>query len=197
VLQVQGKSKRETEQILLARHPEPVRREQIRPVSIDSIEVRFVMSDETRKAMERYWELKGRCSVTELFSACLEFFLNQKDPERRAERAAVRDILDPGPRSSNIEGSLFPEKVEPPKRYIRAAVRKLTRQKSQGRCEYVDPETGRRCESRYLLQFDHIDPYCSGGASDEENIRQLCRMHNQWFAGKMFQSEIELLSSSP
>ncbi|MFH1017012.1 MAG: HNH endonuclease signature motif containing protein, partial [Pseudomonadota bacterium] len=89
--------------------------------------------------------------------------------------------------------ALFPEKVDPPTRYIPAEVKREVWKRSEGRCEYVDPQTGRRCESQYLLQYDHMGPFCTGGASDEDNIRHLCRAHNQYFAVKMFQSEAEFL----
>ncbi len=139
--------------------------------------------------MERFWELTGRCSVSELLSTCLEFYLDQKDPQRKLE---MKQPTLPAKLKTPVD--LFPQ-IEPPTRYIAAGVKRLVQNRSGGQCEYVDPQSGRRCESRYLLQFDHIDPYCSGGSSDEENIRHLCRMHNQYLAIKMFQSEAELVSS--
>ncbi len=184
ILRIEGKSKKETERLLVSLRPEEPRREQIRAISSQETEIRFSISEETQKAMERYWQLKGKCSVSELFSTCLDFFLSQKDPQRQEVK----------PRSNKTR-ALFPEKVEPPTRYIPAEVKRDVWKRSKSQCEYMDPYTGRRCESRYRLEFDHIDPFCSGGASDEDNIRHLCRAHNLYFAGKIFQSEAELLSS--
>lgn len=45
-------------------------------------------------------------------------------------------------------------------------------------CEYVDPITGRKCESNYQLQKDHIIPKAKGGSDYASNLRTLCRTHN-------------------
>ncbi|MFH1017097.1 MAG: hypothetical protein V1798_02820 [Pseudomonadota bacterium] len=192
ISRIEGLSKRETEKVLLKESPQkPLTSETVRPITAEMSEVRFPITEETRQAMERFWDLKGRCSVSELFSACLDFYLSQKDPREKDKKKALTlpVRLKAQPDSSSDS--------RPPTRYIAADAKRMVRDRSKGQCEYVDPESGRRCESRYLLEFDHMDPYCSGGSSNEENIRHLCRMHNQYFAGKMFQSAAELLSSRP
>jgi hypothetical protein len=45
-------------------------------------------------------------------------------------------------------------------------------------CEYVDSETGRRCESTYQLEVDHIVPRALGGSNHPSNLRCLCKQHN-------------------
>lgn len=45
-------------------------------------------------------------------------------------------------------------------------------------CEYIDPVTARKCDSRYQLQKDHIIPKAKGGGDDARNLRTLCRTHN-------------------
>ncbi|MFH1017804.1 MAG: HNH endonuclease [Pseudomonadota bacterium] len=192
VNRIEGLSKRETEKVLLKESPEKsLTSETVRSITAEISEVRFPITEETRQAMERFWGLKGRGSVSELFSVCLDFYLSQKDPSRKDKKRTltlpVRLKAQPGSSTDST----------PPTRYIAAEAKRMVRDRSRGRCEYVDPQSGRRCESRYLLEFDHIDPYWSGGSSNEENIRHLCRMHNQYLAGKMFQSEAELLSSQP
>lgn len=48
-----------------------------------------------------------------------------------------------------------------------------------GRCAYVGADGIRCCETAWL-EFDHVQPWSLGGASDDpENIRLLCRGHNQ------------------
>ncbi|MFH1016856.1 MAG: hypothetical protein V1798_01585, partial [Pseudomonadota bacterium] len=191
ISRIEGLSKRETEKVLLREAPErPLTSETVRPITAEVSEVRFPITEETRQAMERFWGLKGRCSVSELFSVCLDFYLSQKDPSRKDEKKTLTlpVRLKTQPDSSTD--------ARPPTRYIAADAKRMVRDRSKGQCEYVDPKSGRRCESRYLLEFDHMDPYCSGGSSNEENIRHLCRMHNQYLAGKIFQSEAKMVSSS-
>ena len=45
-------------------------------------------------------------------------------------------------------------------RYIPAPVRREVWRRDGGRCSYVDPHSGRRCGSRFLLELDHIVPLC-------------------------------------
>ena len=59
-------------------------------------------------------------------------------------------------------------------------------QRDQGQCTYQDPATGNRCNSRHLLQVDHIHPRALGGTNDESNLRLLCAQHNRHRAEKTF-----------
>ena len=64
-------------------------------------------------------------------------------------------------------------------RFLRRAARFLRRaapflRRSGGGCgsairaagSYVDRDSGRRCDSRYLLEIDHIVPYARGGVRE-------------------------------
>ena len=64
-------------------------------------------------------------------------------------------------------------------RAIPAAVRRQVWQRDDGRCGYVDRQTGRRCNSRHLIEIDHILPYALGGSADPENLRLLCGAHHR------------------
>ena len=64
-------------------------------------------------------------------------------------------------------------------RAIPAAVRRQVWQRDGGRCCYLDRRTGRRCNSRHLIEIDHILPYALGGGADPENLRLLCHAHHR------------------
>ena len=64
-------------------------------------------------------------------------------------------------------------------RAIPAAVKRQVWQRDGGRCSYVDRETGRRCNSRHLIEIDHILPYALGGGADPGNLRVRCRAHHR------------------
>jgi len=64
-------------------------------------------------------------------------------------------------------------------RAIPAAVRRQVWQRDGGRCSYVDRQTGRRCNSRHLIEMDHILPYSLGGGADPGNLRLCCRAHHR------------------
>ena len=70
-------------------------------------------------------------------------------------------------------------KPSAPGRAIPAAVKRQVWQRDGGRCSYVDRETGRCCNSRHLIEMDHILPYALGGGADPGNLRLRCRAHHR------------------
>jgi len=70
-------------------------------------------------------------------------------------------------------------------RHIPADVKRAVRERDQARCAFVS-ESGRRCGSSRWLEFDHIVPVAQGGEATVENIRLLCRAHNQHAAERAF-----------
>ena len=53
---------------------------------------------------------------------------------------------------------------------------------------YTAPD-GTRCSCTQNLEFDHIYPHALGGESIEENLRLLCRSHNQMMAERVLGKE--------
>ena len=72
-----------------------------------------------------------------------------------------------------------PATSAPETRTIPTASKREVWQRDAGRCSYVDPESGRRCTARYLLQVEHIQPYALGGTADPDNLRLLCAAHHR------------------
>jgi hypothetical protein len=67
-----------------------------------------------------------------------------------------------------------------PSRYITTKVRKFIWSRDQGRCQYQSTVSGKKCESKHQLQIDHIHRFADGGGHKPENLRLLCRAHNNW-----------------
>jgi hypothetical protein len=53
-------------------------------------------------------------------------------------------------------------------------------------CEYVDLQSGRRCECKFGLQREHIIPIARGGTNELSNMQLLCQSHNQLRAQQVF-----------
>ena len=67
---------------------------------------------------------------------------------------------------------------------ITAKTKRYLLAKAHQACEYQDPRTGRRCQANFQLEVDHIKPLALGGEHRAENLRILCRAHNQLAAKK-------------
>jgi 5-methylcytosine-specific restriction endonuclease McrA len=74
------------------------------------------------------------------------------------------------------------------RRTIPAHVRRSVRERDGDQCTSTS-ENGQRCAARDALEFDHIQPVARGGKSTVENVRLLCRGHNQNEAEKSLGAE--------
>jgi len=73
----------------------------------------------------------------------------------------------------------------PGTRHVPAHVRRAVWERDGGRCTFVSA-TGRRCEARARLEFDHIEEFACGGESTVAGMRLRCRAHNQYQAEQSF-----------
>jgi hypothetical protein len=73
-------------------------------------------------------------------------------------------------------------------RHVPAHVKRAVWMRDEGRCTFV-AESGHRCEARWFLEFDHIDPVARGGEATADRMRLRCRAHNQYEAERTFGAE--------
>jgi hypothetical protein len=67
-------------------------------------------------------------------------------------------------------------------------VRREVWKRDGGRCTWTSPD-GRRCDSRWRLELDHIESPLFGGRSTVENLRLRCRAHNLLYAEEVYGRE--------
>lgn len=97
--------------------------------------------------------------VEQLLGETVLYYLDKHDPLRKAP--AQPRVSDPRAR-------------RPPQ-----SVKDEVTRRDGGRCAFVAPD-GTRCAQTRWLDYDHIEPWSLGGASNTaENIRLLCGPHNQ------------------
>jgi 5-methylcytosine-specific restriction endonuclease McrA len=68
---------------------------------------------------------------------------------------------------------------------VPAHVRRMAWLRAGGRCEWV-LESGERCGCQTRLELDHVVPRARGGPSTVDNVRVLCRSHNELAARLAF-----------
>jgi hypothetical protein len=69
-------------------------------------------------------------------------------------------------------------------RGIPKSVYRLVWERDGGKCAFVSAD-GHRCDATRRLEIDHIQPLALGGATTPDNLRLLCRPHNQFEAERV------------
>ena len=140
---------------------------------------------ERAKELLRHKFPEGR--LEDILGAALDAYLDRHDPERAIRRKEARRAA----KERRQEGSLAdsprePAPLPPPARRIPHSVREAVWKRDGGRCAFIAAD-GRRCGERGMLEYDHVLPVAAGGSSrDPDNIRLLCRAHNQQAAVRWF-----------
>ncbi|MBI4125378.1 MAG: HNH endonuclease [Deltaproteobacteria bacterium] len=152
--------------------PKP-RPETIKPITEESVVFKFTGSAELRKKLEKARQIlrhkHPHGKLEDIINEALESFLEKRDPERRIARKKQHDPLQKGRATSSS-------------RRIPQRIKDQVWVRDRGRCQYTSQD-GKQCGEKAWLEFDHIQPWVLGGVSDDtENIRLLCRTHNQWRA---------------
>jgi hypothetical protein len=131
--------------------------------------------------VERFRELKGNLSLEQVFQLALSISLDRIDPLRKPQK--VRPGQSTRTSESKTKATQTSQNVgSSASRYIPASLIQALFKRSGGRCEFVDPKTGRRCESCFRLQVDHIIPFSCGGLTNLDNTRHYCPNHNRLVA---------------
>jgi 5-methylcytosine-specific restriction endonuclease McrA len=73
-------------------------------------------------------------------------------------------------------------------RHIPQAMKDKVYARDKGRCAFVGSD-GRRCDSTWNLQIDHIKPFAKGGTHSIRNLRLLCARHNILEAERVYSKE--------
>ena len=155
----------------------PVRSACAKPLSSESFEVQFTLSQEGQDRLRYAQELLSHeipsGDLAEVFEKLLELAI----PQLEKRKFAATEKPRPGHRGSAADSRHIPDSVQ-----------RAVWERDQGRCTFVS-ESGHRCEARTFIEFDHIEAFARGGEATVEGIRLLCRAHNHYEAERTFGAE--------
>lgn len=148
-------------------NPQVPVRAHVEPLNAEQVAVRFTMDRRVLEKMERALELLGHRVAPNDIASVFERALDALLPALERQKFAATDRPQ-APRN------------EPPAnaRTLSAHVKRSVWARDGGRCTFANA-SGKRCECRRALQYDHVRPIALGGESTLENLRLLCPAHNQ------------------
>lgn len=133
--------------------------------SDESIRLEITLTKEQLTELERVKELISHQNPNPKISDLIEFlvknYLKQKDPFKRQITSVTEAVTQ-----------------QKSKRYIHPKVKALIFQRDQC-CQWKDPITKQKCNSKFQLQIDHKKSVWLGGENKQENLQLLCSIHNQ------------------
>ncbi|MBI3016771.1 MAG: HNH endonuclease [Deltaproteobacteria bacterium] len=160
-----------------------VKKEAVKPIALKRFKVEFSASEELTKKIQRAKEIlrhkypKG--NLEDIIDEALELLLEKKDPQRKISQKEQGAFLEMPLALSDTRRS----------RYVPEKIKQIIWERDEGQCSYVSPE-GKSCRERNFIELDHVHPWSLGGSSTTENLRLLCRTHNQWRSEKTFNSQV-------
>jgi 5-methylcytosine-specific restriction endonuclease McrA len=165
---VEKTSVRESQKKLAAVFPETrVKPDRIAPVSESQVRLEFVASKELADKLER---LKGLLAhknfdgnMGKLIELMADLALEKLTPK-------TPDFDIPQQRAQTVKSKSS--------RYISVQAKRSVWHQAQGRCQFKDPVTLKKCDSNHGLQYDHIHAFSKGGPSTSNNLQLLCAAHN-------------------
>jgi hypothetical protein len=166
VMELTGFSKRSAEKRIAEIFPSQSKPDRTKQIAENAVEIRFTVS---RDEAELFEKLLDRNAHTNFERSKAQLFV-------KLARAALKKFEGKQAQDSLPHG---PAKVR--SRYIPMQTRRKIWQRDKGFCQYVDPTTGKQCNSRHGLQLDHIERYSEGGSHEPENLRLLCGPHYRNF----------------
>ena len=151
------------------------RRGRISSSASGGYEVRLSLTDEEHAHLRQAQALLGHAVPSGdpaiIYARAMEHYLAHLEKQRLGAKPASATAV---PRGGG--------------RGIPKALRRFVCERNGGRCAFVSAD-GHRCESTRQLEIDHIQPVALGGETKPENLRLLCRAHNQYEAERLLGKE--------
>lgn len=198
-------SKRDLEKEVAKENPRVAVPERVKPVAENLMKLELGITDQIHEDLKRAQDLcssqSGKpATLEDTLRELLKFYLDRKDPVKRAERAQAREErkgqvvdnkpefatqpeLSPG-RVKDDQGDLITQgsvRKQPISQDARPRIpARLIHQinlRDGQRCAHID-KNGKRCTERRWLDIHHVQPLFLGGSNSLENLTTLCKAHH-------------------
>lgn len=202
LIALEHKNAFETEKVLAVAFNKPAQTQEIiRPQSNESVRVEITFTTEEFKEFEQVKNLLShtcyRGEWKEVILVLTRKYIRskigpRKDTKVEASFADSKVIKSKNTTLNSTTQSFAVAEVKPKKTvkatpkgrpYLSNKIKRALFKKAQYKCQYKNGR-GYACNSTYQLQIDHIFPKALGGGDQIENLRVLCRTHNQLHAQK-------------
>ncbi len=196
---LENKTTKECVEELVSISPQSIPQEKRRELTKDVTELKVMLNKDLISRLDKIKALLSHQNPTMTDQELIEFMakvtLNKIDPKEKAKRARKRARKEvetpPVSRTTSLtnDAAVLPmigsetcvkEKRMSVYRYIPSTVKCEVYMRDKGQCTHPN------CGSRRFLEYDHILPVAMGGKSTVDNVRLLCRNHNQYAAIERF-----------
>lgn len=187
--QVRHKGIGETQQMVAAYLDiEPVQFEKSLHQADKSVRVEMTLNEKQMELVKRVKELMstthGYPQMNEVVEFLCQEYLKRKDPlvveSRKQQRELKTEVglMAAKCKEENAARAVTSESEVKSRIPIPVSVKRTVMARDRT-CQWKDPRTQKRCESRTNLQIDHVRPVWAGGTNDFSNLQVLCGAHNR------------------
>jgi len=161
------------------------RRGRLSPSANGSYEVRLSITPQEHHDLSQATALLGHAVPSGdpalIYARAMKHYLAHLEKRRLGVKRPAS--AEPSPRTKSVSHAAGNANA-PRGRGIPKALRRQVWERDGGRCAFVGTD-GHRCEATRRLEFDHVVPIAQGGATTADNLRLLCRPHNQFEAERV------------
>lgn len=144
------------------------------------LEIRVTLDTESAAALNRLRDLYPTATLKEIIGLAVRSLCKKRDQQAKP------------PVTLHKQESPKTETTDKQKTHVRepipVKVRTFIHQRDEGRCTFEN-DRGERCVETGNLEIDHRIPVAQGGTNEPENLRLLCRAHNNLEAERAFGRE--------
>ncbi|XGC79891.1 HNH endonuclease [Bdellovibrio bacteriovorus] len=182
LLEIEHKNTFETQKVLAGGFDHPVQLiETIKPQADESVRLEITLTPNEFSELQKAKELLSHICPHGSWSDVISTLARKFNKSKLGNEVQPNGSLTSKPDRRNDVGitTIFPRNSKRP--YISIKTKRALFAFANYCCQFKD-KSGNSCGSTYQLQIDHVFPKALGGSDKPENLRILCRTHNNLMA---------------